>query len=417
MNVMSSAADSTRAFEYRARDAAGTRSAGRITARDRQHATALLKAQGLFPIAVGPAQGTGASPGVAIAPVDVKSKPLNARAAARLISRLAKLTGQKVSIDQALGIVAEGGGRDGVPVAAAAILSQVREGAPLSTALTRMPGLSDPAIVALVQGAEASGEMAKALATADEILRTRMATLRSITTSLIYPAILFGIALFSMGLIMVAIIPQFRPLIEDRMDMVPFLGRMIFALSALASGLWPLIATLLLGGGFALWIAARRGMLGRIWYISQQLPGLRGIVRRNQVTMVLHVLGELLTRRITLSAALRVVVASAPDGPVRDAFEAARERVEGGDALSAALARESLVPPDVLEMIRIGEAAGDLPEMVVRAAIEARETTARDLERFLLLFQPALIVLVGLMIGVSLYALFSAIVSVNAISF
>ena len=75
------------------------------------------------------------------------------------------------------------------------------------------------------------------------------------------------------------------------------------------------------------------------------------------------------------------------------------------------------VPREAIEMIRIGEEAGDLGGMITRTSSDMREAVDRDLERFLLLFQPALIVGVGLMIGVSLYALFSAIVSVNAISF
>lgn len=75
------------------------------------------------------------------------------------------------------------------------------------------------------------------------------------------------------------------------------------------------------------------------------------------------------------------------------------------------------MPSAAVEMVRIGEETGDLSGMIMRAADEMRDAADRELERFLALFQPALIIIVGLLVGVSLYALFSAIVSVNSISF
>ncbi|MEM9797756.1 MAG: type II secretion system F family protein [Pseudomonadota bacterium] len=407
-------------YLYRARDSAGKRVSGRLDARDRNDAALQLKQKGLFPISIETATAEArpaSTPTLSRRKASDPKRPLTRAAAARFMARLAKLTEQQISVDRALGIIAEGDGKDGIAAKASVMRRAVREGTPLSAAVAETPGLADPAIAALLQGAEVSGDMAKALKTASGILETRLAAIRSVTTSLLYPAILFGIAIISVGIIMIAIIPQFRPLIEDRMDLVPFLGRTIFALSAFISALWPIIAAATLLAAGALWYLIRRGGLAPIWERAQRLPGLRKVVQRNQVTMVLHILGELLTREITLSHALQVVRRSASPGPIQDALQAASEAVSSGDSLSTALSQNGLVAADVLEMIRIGEEAGNLPEMVSRAAQEQREMATRSLERILLLFQPALIVGVGLMIGVSLYALFSAIVSVNAISF
>ena len=91
--------------------------------------------------------------------------------------------------------------------------------------------------------------------------------------------------------------------------------------------------------------------------------------------------------------------------------------MQSGTPLWQALDTADLLDGDAIETIRIGEEAGDLPDMVARAAADLREARSRATERFMLLFQPALIVIVGATIGVSLYALFSAITAVNAISF
>ena len=260
--------------------------------------------------------------------------------------------------------------------------------------------------------------MGSALETAADIMQNRLEIRRRIVTGLMYPGILLFVALMSLGLIMIAIIPQFRPLIEDRIDLVPVMGRAVLAVSGILAGLWPfiLLTLIILVGGIL--FAARRGMLGPILVrVGNRIPFVRRLLLRNQMMLLLHVLGALLSREITLSGALRVVSKSTPTGTVRQSMTQVTQDVENGAALSTAMREQNLLPQEAIEMIRIGEEAGDMGGMISRTSLDMRAAAERDLERFLLLFQPALIVGVGLLIGVSLYALFSAIVSVNAITF
>jgi type II secretory pathway component PulF len=406
------------AFDYNARDAAGGRKRGRIDARDRTEAARLLRMQGLYPIDITPA--TSEAPETALTQaLKAGAAParLNQRQRADMISRLAKLTGSKISLDRALSIM--GDGRDGaLPGAATALRMHMREGGGLLDGLRDHVGLTDPATLALVRGAEVSGDLPEALATAADILQQRLMLTRRIVTGLMYPSLLLVIAVLSIGLIMIAIIPQFRPLIEDRMDAVPMLGRVIFGLSAFLTAVWPILVASLAIGGFALWMLHRRGKaLPVIARVTARLPMVRDIIKRNQVMVALHILSALLRRGVLLSEALRVVAATAASGPMREGLRAVTNQVESGEALSSALTQAKLVPTTAVEMVRIGEETGDLAGMTARAATEMREAADQALERFLALFQPALIVGVGLIVGVSLYALFSAIVAVNSIAF
>ncbi|MFQ1699188.1 type II secretion system F family protein [Loktanella agnita] len=402
-------------FSYTARDSSGARRSGQIAGADLREATSALRAQGLFPITLEQAS--------AAAPIQVRSRKtrggdqLSAKELSDFLARLAKLSGRQIQSERALAIMGDGG--DG-PIARAAlrVRDSLREGAPLSKALHDKAGIDDAVTLSLISGAEVSGEMSSALATSAEILQNKLAVRRRIMTGLMYPSILLFVALMSVGLIMIAIIPQFRPLVEDRMEMVPAMGRAVFAFSAMLTSLWPLLLTGLLAAGGATYIAAKRGVLmSGLLTIGNRIPFVRRLLLRNQVMLILHVLGALLSREITLSGALRVVSKSAPAGTLRAAMLEATQQVENGAALSSALSAQDLLPREAIEMIRIGEEAGDLGGMISRTSLDMREAADRDLERFLLLFQPALIVGVGLMIGVSLYALFSAIVSVNSISF
>lgn len=402
-------------FAYVARDATGAKQTGEVLGINQTEATRALRAQGLFPISLDLSDGTE------VATITGRKRRgtnyLTPRQTTDFLVRLAKLSGRQIQSERALAIIGDGG-NDPISKAALRVRDSLREGDALSRALQEKAGINDPVTLSLIGGAEVSGDMASALSTAADIMQNRLDVRRRIVTGLTYPGILLFVAILSVGLIMIAIIPQFVPLVEDRIDLVPTMGRAVFAVSNFLAALWPVIVLGVILLGAAAFFAARRGLLGGILArIGNGVPVIRRLVLRNQMMLLLHVLGALLSREITLSGALRVVSRSAPNGLVRNGMGQVTKDVESGAALSTALRASNLLPREAIEMIRIGEEAGDLGGMISRTSGDMREAADRDLERFLLLFQPALIVGVGLMIGVSLYALFSAIVSVNAISF
>ncbi|MCK0097193.1 type II secretion system F family protein [Yoonia sp. F2084L] len=407
--------EAQKTFLYVARDATGAKQSGEVLGINQTEATRVLRAQGLFPISLNLDDGSeGAAP---TRHIRRGKNALTPRQTTDFLVRLAKLSGRQIQSERALAIIGDGG-NDPISKAALRVRDSLREGDALSRALQEKAGINDPVTLSLIGGAEVSGDMASALSTAADIMQNRLDVRRRIVTGLTYPGILLFVAILSVGLIMIAIIPQFVPLVEDRMDLVPTMGRVVFGISSFLAALWPIIVLALILLGAATYVAARRGLLtGILVRVGNRIPPIRNLLLRNQMMLLLHVLGALLSREITLSGALRVVSKSAPDGPVRKGMSDVTKEVESGAALSTALRSSQLLPREAIEMIRIGEEAGDLGGMISRTSGDMRDAADRDLERFLLLFQPALIVAVGLMIGVSLYALFSAIVSVNAISF
>jgi general secretion pathway protein F len=402
-------------FVYVARDATGAKQTGEVLGVNQTEATRALRAQGLFPVSLNVSDGTDVGTGRG---GKKRGKTLlTPRQTTDFLVRLAKLSSRQIQSERALAIIGDGG-NDPISKAALRVRDSLREGDALSRALQEKAGVNDPVTLSLISGAEVSGDMASALSTAADIMQNRIDVRRRIITGLTYPGILLFVAILSVGLIMIAIIPQFRPLVEDRIDLVPTMGRIVFSVSGFLAALWPVIVLGVILLVTATLFAARRGLLnGILVRIGNRVPVIRNLVLRNQMMLLLHVLGALLGREITLSGALRVVSKSAPDGLVRKGMSDVTKDVESGAALSTALRSSNLLPREAIEMIRIGEEAGDLGGMISRTSGDMREAADRDLERFLLLFQPILIVGVGLMIGVSLYALFSAIVSVNAISF
>ncbi len=408
----------SRDYGFSARDTSGRRRTGVLSAATHIEATRQLRDQGLFPIEINAIEAAAKAKTSRNSIFKRRSDgPLSARNKADFVSRLAKLAGARISIERALRIMAEG---ETGPIATAAekLRMHVREGGGFADGLKEATGIEDTATLALVRGAESSGELDVALATAAGILEQRLMVARRIVTGLLYPSLLLIVSIISVGVIMIAIIPQFRPLVEERMDFVPLLGRAVFALSGTLAAIWPVLLTGLVALGAAFAWLHRKGRAGAvIARFAARLPMVRDLIERNHAMMALHILGALLKRDVTLSEALRVVGATAPKGRVRTAIAQVSRAVADGAPLASSFAETKIFAPSAVEMLRIGEETGALEEMCTRAATEMREASDRALERFLALFQPAMIVIVGTLVGVSLYALFSAIISVNQVAF
>ncbi|MEO1563239.1 MAG: type II secretion system F family protein [Pseudomonadota bacterium] len=410
-------AGKTQNFRFVARDALGAKKSGSIAARDKQEVIDKLRQQGLFPVAaeIKAAEVTTETSASTLFQLPTSSKLTN-KLIADMIARLAVLMGRRITLDRALGIMAEGD--DGViSTKASDMRTRLREGIPFSEVLNEA-GITDGTTLALVRGSEESGDLGTALSTAADILRERLELNRRVISGLAYPTLLLLLAVISVGFIMIFIIPQFRPLVEDRFDLVPPLGRMVFGLSNILATLWPLILLGMVAFIGALVFMARRGLLTEfLQKIAERTPFIERVIRRNRVTMFLSGLAALLQRDVILSVALRVMTRTTQSSALQASLETATREVEGGKPLYQALKETNAFTGQVIEVIRIGEEAGELADMVARSAEDMKDQADRDLERALMLLQPILIIVVGFLIGVSLYALFSAIVSVNQITF
>ncbi|MEM9970962.1 MAG: type II secretion system F family protein, partial [Pseudomonadota bacterium] len=352
-------------YGYSARDAKGRRRTGVLSAASHVQATRQLRDQGLYPIEINAIEAGAAAQGAKrqFSFKRAATGRMSARQRAEFLGRLAKLAGARISIDRALRIMAEGE-TGNIAKAAQDLRVHIREGGGFADGLKAATGIDDAATLALVRGAETSGELDVALATAAGILEQRLAVTRRVITGLLYPSLLLIVSIISVGVIMIAIIPQFRPLVEDRMEFVPFLGRLVFAFSGILSALWPLIllGLITLTAG-SIWLHRKGKATAIAAQIINRVPMVRDLIERNHAMMALHILGALLKRDVTLSEALRVVAQTAPAGRVRGAIQRVSRAVAEGATLAESFSKTRIFAPSAVEMLRIGEETGALGDM------------------------------------------------------
>ena len=287
-------------------------------------------------------------------------------------------------------------------------------GKTFSAALAEHPRLFSPIYIKMVEVAEATGRLEEALASlADE--RQRLERMRKrLIGAISYPAFLIVAALGAMTFIFLYVIPQFETALEGYRDKVDPTALFVFNMSAFLRHHFETI--LVSVGGFALacLLLAQFGQTRGLWVsLFARLPFFRTVFLYEVTLKFCRTLAVLIGNGVDISTALRLLrdvvrlpaFATEVDHVIAD--------VRKGRRLSEALMARDFLPNHVVQMLRVGEESGHLPDSASRVAIfyEARLDTA--LTRVIAVIGPLTMVLVSVLIAWLIISVMTALMSVN----
>lgn len=274
------------------------------------------------------------------------------------------------------------------------------EGKSLSQALGQFPAVFPPLYVALVQSSEKTGAVGDALGRY-VAYRLRLDELRQkVISAAVYPALLLlvggGVLLFLVGYV----VPRFSLVFEGMGDELPWLSRLLLAagqfLGAHALAVYGGLALALLGASLLL---RQRPVRRAIGHLLEHLPAIHQRLFIYELARFYRSLGILLQGGIPIISALGMARGLLGEH-TRSRLDRATERIREGQPLSRALDEQQLATPVSLRMLRAGEQAGNLGVMMERSADFYDAETGRWVEWFVRLFEPLLMVFIGLIIGV-----------------
>ena len=287
-------------------------------------------------------------------------------------------------------------------------------GKTFSQALSEHPRLFLAVYVKMVEVAEATGRLEQALDSLAEE-RQRMERMKKrLVGAVAYPAFLVVSALSAMTFIFLYVIPQFETALEGFRDKIDPTALMVFNMSAF---LRTNINTIMIAVSLAIVAALLAGRLGakRGFWVSvfSRLPFFRTMFLYEATLKFCRTMAVLMGNGVDISTALRLVrdvvrlpaFATAIDGVTAD--------VRKGRRLSEALETRDFLPRHVVQMLRVGEESGRLPDSASRVAVfyEARLDTA--LTRVIAVIGPATMVLVSVLIAWLIISVMTALMSVN----
>lgn len=408
-------------FHYRVMTADGEIVEDVMEAASRDEVVAHIRDSGRLPIDIAaldadlPHPPTGAGEAI---PAGTRRRPPGDRRALALFTRkLGTLIEAGLTLPRALSILAETGAADPAAALARDLHHRLRQGAALSDAMDMHPDRFDAFYRAMVRAGEGAGALGATLGRLADFLDKAAALRAAIRSALIYPAILLGAALVSVALLVALVLPQFETLLRSAPGQLPPVTLAVFAAGAfLRTWGWALLVLLL--APFALARLSFGGVAGRRWAdrLALRLPLAGELIRLTEFERIFRSLGALTGNGVALPRALELVARIAGNRSVAAAVAAMPPAVRQGEKLSEALAAQPVVPPLAVQLIRVGEESGALDAMLLRTADIFAAEVELALKRLVSLIEPALIILIGVLVATIVVSLLSAIMGINALA-
>ncbi|MGN5351907.1 type II secretion system inner membrane protein GspF [Ralstonia sp. L16] len=397
------------AFRYEAADATGKTDKGVIEADSARQARTLLRARGLTPLLVDAlgAQATkrgGSSFG----------KRLSAQENALVTRQLASLLVAGLPLDEALAALADQAERAYVGELLAAIRAEVVGGSSLSVALAQHPKDFPDIYRALVSAGEHSGNLGLVLSRLADYIESRNALTSKIKLAFTYPAIVTVVAFAIVIFLLSYVVPQVVSVFANTKQKLPTLTIIMLWLSDFVRNWGWLAAIVLVVIGALIRNLLKQPALRLSWHKWLLTAPLFGkLVRGYNTARFASTLAILTSAGVPILRGLQAAGETLNNVALKTNVEDASTRVREGTSLARALAAQNQFPPVLVHLIRSGEATGNLPAMLERAA----QGEAQELERRTLfltgLLEPALILTMGVVVLLIVLAVLMPIIEIN----
>jgi general secretion pathway protein F len=286
------------------------------------------------------------------------------------------------------------------------LLDTLREGRPFSAALAARAEVFPPLYAATVRAAESTGDLSPALSRYVAYQNQIDAVKKKVLSASIYPLLLMGVGTLVIGFLLGYVVPRFASVYADAGRDLPWMSRMLLSWGEMvqAHGGWIVLgfAGLITLAGISLTQPAVRAMLTRL---AWRVPAIGEHLRTFELARFYRSLGMLLTGGIPIVSALGMV-SGLLSAHLRGGAATAVETLRHGQTISTAFARGGLTTPVAARLLRVGEKSGRMGEMMDRIAIFHDEEMARWVDWFTRLFEPLLMVFIGLTIGLIVVLLY-----------
>jgi general secretion pathway protein F len=401
------------AFRYTAIGPNGDLQRGVMDAASEHEVIQRLQRQGVIPMRADPAQGGSFLSDLIHADFG-SGGGLRKQEVADVIREMATMLAAGQDLDRALRYMQDTAPNQRVNRVVTALREAVRDGSPLSAAMARDPRSFMRLHVGLIRAGEAGGNLAPTLSRLADLLDRQRSLAATVTSALIYPALLLVVAIGSVTLLLTEVLPQFVPMFEQAGAKLP--GSTQFLIDAghfvSSDGLYVLLAALVLlvVARTALRRSGPRLMADRLLL---RLPVVGRLMREVLAARFTRVLGTLLTNGVALITALGVVKDALVNAAAIAAVDRATTVARGGGGLAQPLADAGIFPLRTIHLIRLGEENAQLGPMALRAAEIHEERTRLAMQRMVALLVPAITIIMGFAVGGIVASLMEAMLSLN----
>jgi general secretion pathway protein F len=396
-------------FSYKAIGRDGKTDTGVIEASGQEVASRQLRSRGLTLLKLEPGDTVATSSARRSA-----GKPPSRQNILSMTSELSVLLRAGLPLDRAIKVLLDMASEPQMAELLSEFLSTVKGGKSFSQALQANEHLFGSFYINMVRSGEASGHFSEVLESLVEYLENSKKTRDSVTSAMMYPAILLFVSVLAVVGMLGFVVPQFESLFADMGEALPGITRAVIAAANFIKSYGWLLVIVVTGLVIYVrrWAATEQGKT-RLHQRLLTMPIAGGILFEFEVSKFARTTGTLLTNGVSLLKAISIAIDTVDNSVIKNALGVLPPAVKAGKRMSIALEETKMFTPMVIQMIRVGEESGSLDKMMLELARVFDDHVQSGVKRALTLLEPILILGMGFVIAFIIISILLGILSVN----
>jgi general secretion pathway protein F len=400
-------------FLYRAVNAQGRFAEGRLDAADKRSAVSQLETMGLIPVSV--EEPFGRRPSLFS---KFQLSGISRRDILFFTQELATLIHAGLPLDRTLSITADTVQKPALRVVIQNVLKQVKGGKSLAEALAAHPNHFSRLYVNMIRAGEAGGVLDPILARLVEFEQSADELRGYLISSLIYPCLLASVGLGSVGILLWFVIPKFGAIFADAGAAIPAGTLALLWLSDVTRNYWWLASLVIIGAVVAIrgWMQTPNG--SRTWdRLILRVPILGSTLIKIEVARFARTLGTLTASAVPLISAVRIVQQVVRNQIVAEAIAKIADGAKRGEGVFRPMRESGVFPELAVHLVEVGEETGRIDTMLLQIADNYEKDVRTSIKSLTSVFEPAIILVMGIIVGAVVLSMLMAIFSINEVSF
>ena len=388
-------------FAYQARDSGGKMISGVQEALNEDNAVNTLMARGLMVMSI--QQKAGASLSAPRGKVSETDLVLFTRPLATMVDAgLPLVSGLTALYEQA-----DPRKQSGLRRVVGEVSALVQQGSTFCESIGKHPAVFTRLYVAMVRAGESGGLLAEILDRLACFLEASSRLRKKVKSAMTYPIIVICIAFAITTFLIVKVVPVFGEIFKDFGANLPGPTQFLLDLSDFIRGNWYYLIGGFVGVFFAIRTFLRTEKGTRLWDVWKlKLPIFGTLVHKICMTRFARTFAQLIRSGVPILEVMEIVGDTSGNSVVTDAIQAVASDVEKGDHLTASLSRQPIFPPMLVRMVGAGEQTGKIDAMLEKMADFWDEEIEAILDALTSLIEPLLIVVLGVIVGGIVIAMF-----------
>jgi type IV pilus assembly protein PilC len=390
-------------YTYRVRTREGRIVSGTMEADGEGAVATRLRSQGFIPVQISKERKVSTKTELHILPQRVKLKDL-----AVFSRQFATMINSGLSLLRTLNILAEQTENTLLAKTIATLRDDVEKGSSLSGAMSKHPKVFSTLFVAMVRAGETGGQLDTVLMRVADNFEADYKLRQKVKSAMTYPVVVAGIAVLLVTVMLLFVVPTFAGMFTDLGGTLPLPTKILLVVSNQAKWLVPLFFVLSIVGYIAYKRIRKSNAAMRLKFdrIKLKIPIFGDLFQKVAISRFTRTLALLLRAGVPVLQSLDIVGESTGNEVLARASADVRESVRSGETMAGPLAKHSVFPPMVVQMISVGEDTGALDSMLDKVSDFYDQEVESTTEALTSLIEPIMIAVLGGIVGAMVIALY-----------